>query len=229
MTATTQTRVSLAEVFQTSWKALEGTGFPAGIDREAAANVTWLEARGLGGVSLLAREIERLGETVAWEPPEIDDDGNGIIIRAMPATGTLHAPGAIDWALSGNAVTVVDCIAPLLIVAEAARRALDGAALSITWGIERGKSTAKCGGGQAALSLDIRTARAPSTVTIRAGKPPSAKQSRHLAGFHAQSLREGITVDPEDWTVIKKAATRVLVPASAQSRSGAGAEVDDSA
>ena len=35
MTVDTPPRVSLAEVFQTSWKALEGTGFPAGIDREA--------------------------------------------------------------------------------------------------------------------------------------------------------------------------------------------------
>jgi hypothetical protein len=222
-------RVSLAEILQTSWKALEGTGLPAGIDRDAAANVAWLESRGLGGIGVLARELERLGETAAWVAPEIDGDGNSVTIQAEGASGVLLAPGAIDWALSGSVVTVVDCVAPLLFTAEAAQRADEGQALVITWGEARNKSTAKCGGGLAALCLDIRTARAPATVVIRAGRPPSTKEGRRLVGFHAQSLRDGVAVDPADWAVIKQAAARVLVPASAQSRGGAGAEVDDSA
>jgi hypothetical protein len=88
---------------------------------------------------------------------------------------------------------------------------------------------AKSGAGLASVSLDVRTARQPATVTIRSGKPPSTKDGRRLASFHAQSLRDGIPVDPADWALIKQAATRVLVPASEQSRGGAGAEVDDSA
>lgn len=222
-------RVSLAEVLQTCLKALEGIGLPHGLDHDTAANVTWLAARGLGGISILARELERLGAGATWSPPNIDDDGTAAVIQAVGATGVLLAPGAVDWALGGRAVTVMNCAAPMLIMAEAARRSTDGVALVVSWGIERGKSTAKCGGGHASLSLDIRTARQASTVTIRAGKPPSAKEGRRLAGFHAQSLRDGLPVDPEDWAIIKQAATRVLVPASDQSRSGAGAEVDDSA
>lgn len=229
MTGETPLRVSLAEILQTSWKALEGTGLPAGMDRDAAANVTWLEARGLGGIAMLAREIERIGETFAWTAPEIEDVDDGVVIRAEAASGITLAPSAVDWALGGNPVTVVNCAAPLMVAAEAAQRAEGGVALVVTWGEDRSRSTAKCGGGLAALALDIRTARAPSTVTIRAGKPPSSKDGRRLAGFHAQSLRDGVAVDPDDWAVIKKAAARVLVPASAQSRGGAGAEVDDSA
>lgn len=222
-------RVSLAEILQTSWKALEGTGIPAGIDRDAAANVTWLEARGLGGIGILARELDRLRENSGWVAPDIEDDGDHVTIRAEGATGILLAPGSIDWALDGSVVTVVDCSAPLLFAAEAAQRAEAELALVVTWGGERSKSTAKCGNGLAALSLDIRTAHAPASVHIRAGKPPSAKEGRRLAGFHAQSLRDGVQVDPSDWAIVKKAAGRVLVPASAQSRGGAGAEVDDSA
>lgn len=229
MTAEMPFRVSMAEILQTSWKALEGLGFPAGMDRDAAANVTWLEARGLGGIAILAQEIQRLDEAFAWIAPEIEDVGGGVIIRAEAASGITLAPGAIDWALGGSPVTVLDCSAPLMFAAEAARRADEGSALVVTWGEDRSKSTAKCGAGLAALALDIRTARAPSTVEIRGGKPPSAKDGRRLAGFHAQSLRDGVPVDPADWAIIKKAATRVLVPASAQSRGGAGAEVDDSA
>lgn len=222
-------RVSFAEVLLTSLKALEGLGLPHGIDHDTAANVAWLEARGLGGISILARELERLGEEEVLSPPEIDDDGAATTIEADGASGVSLAPGAVDWVLGGRVVTVVACAAPMLIVAEAARRSVDGTALTVSWGVDRGKSTAKCGGGLAALSLDIRTARQPSTVTIRAGKAPSAKEGRRLAGFHAQSLRDGLAVDPADWAIIKHAATRVLVPASAQSRGGAGAEVDDSA
>ena len=224
------TRVSFAEVLLTSSKALEGLGLPHGIDHDAAANVAWLQARGLGGISILALELARLEENKndLWSVPEIDDDGTTAIIKDSAASGVLLAPGAVDWALGGRVVTVVDCVAPMLVMAEAARRCVDRAALTVSWGIERGKSTAKCGAGHAALSLDIRSARQPSSVTIRAGKPPSAKDGRRLAGFHAQSLRDGLAVDPMDWETVKHAARRVLVAASAQSRSDAGAEVDDS-
>jgi hypothetical protein len=222
-------RVSFAEVLLTCLKALEGLGLPHGLDHDTAANAAWLEARGLGGISILAREMERLGEANAWVMPEIEDDGAVVTIEAEATSGALLAPGAVDWALGGRLVTVMDCAAPMLIMAEAARRCAGAAALTVSWGIDRGKSTAKCGGGLAALSLDIRTARQPSSVTIRAGKSPSAKDGGRLAGFHAQSLRDGIAVDPADWAIIKHAAKRILVPASAQSRSGAGAEVDDSA
>jgi hypothetical protein len=225
---TPPTRVSHAEVLQTCFKALEGLGLPPGLDYDAAANVAWLESRGLGGISILAAELVRLGEDLMWTLPEVDDDGRTTSIKSGNSSGVMLAPNAVDWAATGRSVQVVDCAAPMLVMAEAARRSMNGLALTVSWGIERGKSSAKCGGGVASLSLDIRTARARSDVTIRAGKPPSAKDGRRLAGFHAQSLRDGVAVDPTVWSEIKKAARSVLVPASEQSRSGAGAEVDDS-
>jgi hypothetical protein len=222
-------RVSHAEVQQTCFKALEGLGLPPGLDYDAASNVAWLEARGLGGVGILAREFERCGGEVIWSMPQIDDDGRTATITAEAPSGVLLAPGALDWAVEGRTVQVLECAAPMFVMAEAARRSIVGLALTVSWGIDRGKSTAKCGGGLAALSLDIRTARAPATVTIQAGKPPSSKDGRRLAGFYAHSLQHGLIVDPIDWALIKQAANAVLVPASTLSRSGAGAEVDDSA
>jgi hypothetical protein len=226
--ADTVIRISLAEVLQTCLKALEGLGLPQGLDYDAAANVTWLEARGLGGISILARELEGLEKMGAWLMPDIDDDGNTATIAGEITSAALLAPGAVDWAESDRTVRIAHCSAPMLVMAEAARRSAEGKALTVTWTSERGKSSAKCGGGEAAVSLDVRSAREPSVVTIRPGKRPSPK-GRRLAAFHAQSLRDGIIVDPVDWGAIKTMAKRVLVPASAQSRSGAGAEVDDSA
>ncbi len=229
MSAGADSHVSLAEVLQTSLKALEGTGLPAGIDQDSAENVAWLEARGLGGIAILARELERFGETVAWLPPDMDETRDGVVITSEDASAVLLAPGAVDFALGGAAVTIARCSAPLLIAAEAARRAPAGAGLTVSWGSGRNRSSARCGNGLAVLSLDIRTARQTSDVTIRAGKPPSAKEGQRLAGFHAHSLRDGILADAPAWKTVKEAAARVLVPASAQSRGGAGAEVDDSA
>ena len=59
-------RRSLAEVQQTCLKALEGLGLPHGIDHDGAENVVWLEARGLGGLLELARELDRLEPGTAW-------------------------------------------------------------------------------------------------------------------------------------------------------------------
>ena len=222
-------RVSHAEVKQTTQKVLEGLGLPHGLDMDAAANVTWLESRGLGGISALVREIEGMDAGAPWEPPDINDDGGVAIFHAGPARALLLAPGIMDWVVSGVSVRVMDCHAPLLIVAEAARRSVHGGGYHVAWSSEKGRSTAKCGNGEAALSLDLRTARVPSEVTVTIGKPPAEKDQRRLAGFHAQSLRDGILVDSDDWAVMKSAARRVLVPASERSRGGAGAEVDDSA
>ena len=227
--ADTVLRVSLVEVLQTCLKALEGLGLPQGVDYDAAANVTWLEARGLGGISILARELEGLEQMGTWLMPDIDDDGNTATIAGEIASATLLAPGAVDWAENGRTVRIANCSAPMLVMAEAARRSIEGTALTVTWTSERGKSSAKCGGGEAAASLDVRSAREPSVVTIHPSKQPSPKDGRRLAAFRAQSLRDGIIVDPVDWEAIKTMAKRVLVLASAQSRSGAGAEVDDSA
>ena len=58
----TTLRVSFAEVLLTCSKALEGLGLPHGLYHDTAANAAWLEARGLGGISALASEMERLGD-----------------------------------------------------------------------------------------------------------------------------------------------------------------------
>jgi len=227
--ADTIIRVSLAEVLQTCLKALEALDLPQGLTYDAAVNVAWLEARGLGGISTLARDLESLEKMGEWLMPDIDDDGSTATIAGEITSAALLAPGAVDWAENGRTVRISHCSAPMLVMAEAARRSTEGKSLTVTWTSERGKSSAKCGGGEAAVSLDVRSAREPSVVTIRPGKRPSPKDGQRLAAFHAQSLRDGIIVDPVDWEAIKTKAKRVLVPASAQSRSGAGSEVDDSA
>jgi len=222
-------RASYAEIFQISQKALEGLGLPHGLDMDAAANVAWLETRGLGGLAALAGDLEEIEPGTPWQPPEIDDNGETARFIATPARGLLLAPGVLDWVTLGVSVDIAECRSPLLIVAEAARRSRDGGGFRIVWSSEQGRSTAKCGAGEAALSLDLRSAREPSHVTVRAGKPPKDKDLRRLSGFHALSLRDGVLVDPDHWNAIKTAARRVQVPASERSRGGAGAEVDDSA
>lgn len=220
-------RRSLAEVLLTSLKALEGLGLPHGLDHDGAANVVWLEARGLGGLSELAREVKNLEPGAVWQTPVPHDDGERIIIEHGSATGLLLATLAVDLAQTGHLVEIPDCRAPMLLVAETARRSAGGSGFKVSWASEQGSSSARCGDGEAALALDLRTAHAPATVTIRQGGKFSSRDGRRSAAFHAQSLRDGIAVDPAAWAVVASAAKRILVPASTQSRGGAGAEVDD--
>ena len=169
-----------------------------------------------------------------WSPvplgvaPSVHKAGNAVTVDAETATGVLLASIAVDLAMTRHTVEVPNCSAPMLMVAEAARRSASGPGFKVSWTSDAGSSSARCGGGEAALSLDLRSAHAPATVTIRSGGTFKPRDGRRLAAFHAQSLRDGIAVDRTDWAVVSAAAKRVLVPASAQSRGGAGAEVDDS-
>jgi len=222
-------RISSAEILQTSLKALEGHGVAHGLDFDGATNVTWLATRGLAGISVLVAELQDTEPGAEWIEPYIEDDDDVATIISKRSSGLLLAPGATDWALNGQDVRIPDCHAPLLFVAEAARRSVEGIGFRIEWHAGSARNNARCGHGEAALSLDLRTVNDASTVTIKLARPPKAKDLARLAAFQTKSLRDGITVDPHDWDALKVAARRVLVPTSDRSRGGAGADVDDSA
>ena len=64
-------RISSSEILQTSLKALEGHGIAHGLDLDSAANVEWLAARGLAGVSILMTELRATEPNADWIDPDI--------------------------------------------------------------------------------------------------------------------------------------------------------------
>ncbi len=167
-------RVSLAEILQTGLKALRAAGAPRGLDLDAAANAAWLEARGLGGLALLAGELAAGGGRAAWAAPALSESGGVARIEAPGASGLLLAPAAVDFAATGRPATVPFCRAPLFFAAEAARRSAvaggggagggGAAGFLVTWTDAAGaRGEARCGRGEAALSA------APGAVEGRGG------------------------------------------------------------
>ena len=250
-------RVSLAEILQTGLKALRAAGAPRGLDLDAAANAAWLEARGLGGLALLAGELAAGGGRAAWAAPALSESGGVARIEAPGASGLLLAPAAVDFAAMGRPATVPFCRAPLFFAAEAARRSAvaggggaggGGAArFLVTWTDAAGaRGEARCGRGEAALSAGPGATggrggagggqggaggagAAAADVAVRRAPPPAPEATARLAEAAARATREGVAVDPAAWEAVAAAAARLLVPATPRSRGGAGAEVDDSA
>lgn len=212
--------LSQAEVLQTGLKAARGAGLPHGLDLDAAANATWLTACGIDGVSLLAGELGEEFRTVTGRMREME---NGILqLCTGSRSGLVLAPGAVDLALLGRSVQVPGCRAAALVVAEAARRASPGRTLSVRWSGERGAEEIICEGDGSALGpLD----RLPPIATVTVAPPGKAGRR---TGTRFSPSTGSLLVDPAAWAVIAEAAARTLVESSSRSRSGAGAEVDDS-
>ena len=212
--------LSQAEVLQTGLKAARGTGLPHGLDLDAATNVTWLAACGIDGISLLAGE---LGEELRTAPGRTRELATGLVqLCAGSRSGLVLAPAAVDLALLGGSVHLPGCRAAALVVAEAARRASAGRMLAVCWSGEHGTEEIICEGDGSALGpLD----RLPAVATVTVGPP--GEVGCHTGPRFSPSTGS-LAVDQEAWAVIAAAAARTLVESSPRSRSGAGAEVDDS-
>ncbi len=214
-------QISHAELRQTSLKALEGLGLPYGLAYDVAANIVWLEDRGLPGVRLLAHEIARSDGSVSWRCPELSDNGTAVTLYMREATGLCLAPGAIDCLHERRLVTVPDCRVALLFVAEAARRSPGPPGPGIR--IAAGAADAWCKNGEATLSGTFERASVP--VILQHG---GIMSDGRMTARNPALYRTGFPVQSEIWEIVTTAARRILVPASTRSRGGAGAEVDDS-
>ncbi len=212
--------LSQAEVLQSGMKAARGAGLPHGLDLDAAANVTWLAACGIDGVTLLAGELV---EGFRAGPGRLSELESGVLqLRTGWQSGLVLAPAAVDLALLGRSVQVPGCRAVALLVAEAARRASAGLMLAVRWSGECGAEEIICEGDGSALGpLD----RLPAIATVVVA--PSGEDGCRTGPRFSPSSGS-LAVDPAIWAVIAEAAARTLVESSPRSRSGAGAEVDDS-
>ena len=219
----TRIRLSRAELLHGSQKALEGIGVPHGLDRDAALNIVWLQAHGFDGIGLLATILS--DPDTAWHPPELRDDGGRLRMVCPTAHGVWLAPPAVDLATEGRMVAVDRCLAAALFVGEAARRSAGGGTYSVLLDGQSGTVHALCSDGEAILcgELDHR----PAVVTLQRRSDDSIAGRR--SADDAAATQPGFLVDAALWNRIAAAAMRVLVPSNERSRSGAGAEVDDSA
>lgn len=242
--------VSRNEVYRVAQRALESVGAAYGTDRDGAAAVAWLEARGLPGVELLAAALDRLPG--AFEPltPPREEDGRSVIDLA--GRPSIAWPGTlIDFADlvadQGRALVVQDCRWPLFLVAAAAQRPEGSRPLTLRWSLGEGSITGVVHSGSSCRivgeQLKGNLAEAlrddnPTDVTVTASRsnvraaeraaPAEVLGAEALDEALQRSLADGIAVDPEVWRRVSEAAKHVLVPPSDISRRrGAGGGDDN--
>jgi len=241
-------RVSQNEVYRLAQRALEGSGAPHGIDRDGAFAIAWLEARGLPGVAMLAAALDRMeGAFAPLPPPHRVGEAAILDLEGRPAVA--WGAGVFDCfelLTSGPAAAsllhVRSCRWPLFLLPFAARRAESGRGTRLRWGegetavFLTADPAAGCrivcaGEGRdlaAAMTGDLLADVVLSGMmtAVRSPARPRSVQVVDTARLDAalqRGLAEGIAADDALWARIAAVASRVLVPASEESRArGAG-------
>ena len=235
-------RVSLNEIETVCEKAACGVGVPAGADSDIGFGAAWLEARGLPGVTIAARDLAEFENVnLTWR-------NSGATKRCGDAQGSSllpHASGLIDLATADalaepgtwKMVTVANARSPLFLLPAAILRSDDGCAFRLTWDSPKVVAIAD-GDNGATIYADALASNAATTLRIAAvagdvdveAAPALPLFCDHgaLQSRLAASLREGVAIDQASWDRLQEMAARTLVPASTESRRrGAGAEIDD--
>ena len=220
--------VSVNEITTVVSKALFAIGLPPGVDSENGKNIAWLEAHGLKGVSILLEEIENLEILERWPDPSITAIKEYLMIHSSNSTGLLLAQTVIDFAETGKTILIKKCKAPLIIFAEAARRAKNTGGFEVTWGTNNTFFKGICNKDFAAINKVPKFSRQPIDVTVKAESKRMSVNMLFLEKMYDTSLRHGILLDKCLWSELVDVAKGSLVPTNIHSRASAGAEVDDS-
>ena len=220
--------ISYNEIVSTAAKALFGLGLPPGVDTESAKNIAWLEANKLDGVSILVDEIATIDRLGQWPVPGIENADERFTISSSNPSSLVLAQMSLDFAEIGKTVTIKMCSVPLIIFAEAARRATKSRGFRLRWVVDGIMIEGICGSGWSDINIPPQFKSSSADVIIsnhNSDRPPTAAIcDKH----YNDSLSKGMMVDPECWNTINRLAKTTLVPSSVHSRASAGAEVDDS-
>jgi len=243
-------KVSRNEMNAALMRAYEGAGYAIGDYEEAAEMITWSEMCGLGGFAaaefpLQAPQADQLPRL------DYERNGIAVIDAGSSDVcqyGSLAAQLACSLASrEGQAsVHLVNCRNAKLILSRLAKIAAKGYFLVAYWNQDGVQYGASFDG--AAAYPDFWESTSPvhsgttaqSSVTIlcspRAGVLSNGFQQAGsgfenelqltpatiVAGHYDRALNNGISVDPEQWAALNKAAWPILVSATQQSSLGAG-------
>ena len=245
-------RVSHAELRTGYGYAFKVLGFAAGAASDAADIVTWHDMRGLSGLETLVPRLDALGDGSS-QPPEIrSENAQAIVLDARGASLLEIGMTAIDL---GNAaamdegtgcVTLVDAVDQSFMPGLAGIAANNGVEAALAWregNLVRQAIVSVTG--EVKLRADPASHAAPAlegdTILFLYGHaarrcglaeaPPTAEitPATVLAARAAESLTDGVDIDPVMWECIVALGRRLLVSESADSRqrgAGQGADVD---
>jgi Protein of unknown function (DUF3726) len=247
---------SLNEVERICQKAAEGAGAPAGLDTDAARGAAWLVARDLPALADLARDLTRvadLGAACCFERDHVTDLNRRLV--AGDKAGAVIAPMLIDLLVARaaedrapGALRVSGLTAPLFLLPPIVRYAAGGWRLRLSLAADDdrraaflaadgearilgsgGREIAELFDGGCVWSLEALCSRDPGTMDSRDEHGLTVlRDAENLTAAAAESLAAGVAPNLEAWDRLSVLASKVLVPASEQSRlMGAGALASD--
>jgi hypothetical protein len=220
--------ISYNEIITTVTKALFALGAPPGSDSENAKNIAWLATQQFDGVSILADEIKSIESSGGWSKPILTRLSNEVMLTSTIPSSLIIAQTALDFAEIGKIVNIKFCSAPLIIFAEATRRSTNANFFRLYWTMDGLPVEGFCANKFATINSLSKSKQLPGEVMVKlqaGGRFENILSDNNV--FH-RSLSEGIQVSEQPWKLITQMAKRILVPSSLNSRSSAGAEVDDS-
>ena len=244
-----KTVVSRNEIERLGQKAAESAGCAPGIDIEAGLAAGWLETRGLHGARLLAGAVAAVAEDNApWSVPATAAGGGPVDLSGAPAI--LAGGPLVDLAVAraardtgGEAVLDIrNCTGPIGLVPSAAAQAargfgflLEGSDGSGGWwrllAAPAGDLRLEASGPES-LGADRLVGPGAATIRCRRGRACDEAEDRAPAGVvlegaelarrAAAALDRGVEADAAAMARLAAQARMVLVPATEESRQGAG-------
>jgi hypothetical protein len=243
-------KVSRNEMNAALKRAYEGAGYDIGDYEDAAEFITWVEMCGLEIFSDL--QIPPPGPKGSATPRLVYESDNNAVIDAGGADiceyGSLASHLGFSKAKTAKLITVQleNCHNPILILASLSQIAQRGVFVNAYWSDQQGAHGASFEQGVGfpnywQLTSNIANAfNTASTITLlftlEAGLLADAVvrqtekadllrreiSSVQLAANYDAALEKGIAVDDEQWQALNAAAWPILVPATEESRQGAG-------
>jgi hypothetical protein len=246
-------KVSRNELLQLCQKALQGLGFPAGGDKDAAQMVSWLDTHQLPGTRLLHNELPLLSATASQPATITDQSATKTILNGHGQSALLIAPNAIDMASANicatddDQVTIVlsRCHSPLFAIALPLMRVTIPRCFHIHWqqkgqrydflaDVEKrsffyGDLNALLDDVICDLSVTcVRNNGSDLAAILRDERGSPTIDAAEFASRAQASLFHGIEVGDTAWNELVKLSRRILIAATPESRAlGAGASSSD--
>ena len=220
-------QVSENELLSTITRSLTAMGWPPGTDYENAKNAIWLEQHGIPGLRIILQEICSLKNLGYSKLEYLSPSDTEMMIGADINSSIIVAQMALDFALIGRKVTIKNCSGPCILLAEAARRSgpeeifyiechIKPTSVKIIAANNNLKTEKKISELDDIFDISIKLVNKTDIQLLKAMN--ELQKIHHPNGFEIAAI---------DWAKLLKFSSKLLVPKSERSRSGAGAEVDD--
>ena len=220
--------LSLNEVIRKSSQALRVLNFPHGSDIENGKNIGWLEAHGLPGIQSLFEEIQAGVKTNNQLSLKKNTQADIVHLSNSNPSAFYLAQSAVDLAECGKIVKILKCKYPLLLFAEMARRIHLPFGFKIKWNKEGKVNTGLSYAGNTITKFPSKELQVGCCLELVKIKNLDLITPTNLVDSRTTFLKNRISCEGYKWKIICSTANKILVPESAQSRTSAGAEVDDS-